>query len=282
MKEGFYPDDEILKKVEGLYLEVRRIVGSLFPGHHRSSIKGRGSDFLEVREYSLGDDIRDIDWKISGRRERFMVRVREDTGRVNLYLCLDDSASMDYGEPSKKEFSIKIAGVLGCLALSQADRLWFRRFSGSGIPPLSTLERMQVFLSALVSLDFSSRTKPHEFIFNLLSKVERPAKVIIISDMMDEENKAVFGEGVEVDLIHTVSPQEEKGLDDEGIFVEPEEGNKLDLDFSSLRKEYSLEFERWKEELMERVLSSGGIYVYAPTYEKVEEVILRYIHTLRR
>lgn len=283
MKGNFYPDEDTFKKVQGLYIEIRRIIGSLFPGHHRSSIKGRGSDFIELRSYSFGDDLRDIDWKVSGRRDRFMVRVREDTGRVNLYLCLDDSISMDYGEPSKKDFAIKIAGVIGCIALSQSDKLFFKKFSGDeGIPPLSTRDGIPLFLSALLSINFSSRRRPEEFISELIRKLEKPAKVVLVSDMMDEKMETIFEERVEFDLIHILSPQEEKGFDEEGRFIEPEDGEKLDLDFSSIKKEYAIEFERWRSEIEDKVLSSGGIYIYAPTYERVEEVILRYIYALRK
>ena len=55
---------DILKKVRQVEIQTRRVVNDIFAGEYKSIFKGRGMEFDEVREYSIGDDIRQIDWNV--------------------------------------------------------------------------------------------------------------------------------------------------------------------------------------------------------------------------
>ena len=77
---------EILKKVRRVEITTRGLVNEVFSGEYHSVFKGRGMNFAEVREYQYGDDIRSIDWNVTGRTGHPFVKVfeeeRELTGHV--------------------------------------------------------------------------------------------------------------------------------------------------------------------------------------------------------
>ena len=66
---------DIIKKVRRLEIRTRRLVTDSVTGAYHSSFKGRGMDFEEVREYTIGDDVRTIDWNVSAKMDRPFVKV---------------------------------------------------------------------------------------------------------------------------------------------------------------------------------------------------------------
>ena len=70
---------ELLKSVRQIEIKTSRIVNSYFSGQYHSAFKGHGIEFDEVRKYSIGDDVRAMDWKVSARyNEPFIKRFREE------------------------------------------------------------------------------------------------------------------------------------------------------------------------------------------------------------
>ena len=93
-------------------------------GDIKSAFKGRGMEFEEIRAYNLGDDVRDIDWRVTARKEIPYTKLYAEEKDHQIYVWLDLSAPMLFG--SKKELKAvtasKIAALLGWLALENKDR----------------------------------------------------------------------------------------------------------------------------------------------------------------
>ena len=62
--------NELLKKVRQVEIKTRGLSQDIFAGEYHSAFKGRGVTFSEVREYQIGDEIRDIDWNVTARTDR--------------------------------------------------------------------------------------------------------------------------------------------------------------------------------------------------------------------
>ena len=116
---------EQLAEIESLELRARTIVESVLTGTHRGNDRGFSIDFAEHRDYSPGDDIRFLDWKLYGRRDRFYVRQFEDENQLQAWVLLDDSGSMRYRSEnsplSKLEYAGSLAAALVWIASSQRD-----------------------------------------------------------------------------------------------------------------------------------------------------------------
>ncbi|MDY7033485.1 MAG: DUF58 domain-containing protein, partial [Thermodesulfobacteriota bacterium] len=84
---------ELYSKIQKLHFRTRFLANDLFAGQYVSAFKGRGMEFAEVREYQMGDDIRDIDWNVSARFGRPFVKIFHEERELRVVLVLDLSAS---------------------------------------------------------------------------------------------------------------------------------------------------------------------------------------------
>lgn len=105
---------------------------SLEAGDIKSAFKGRGMELEEVRSYNFGDDIRDIDWRITARKDAPYTKIFNEEKDHEIYVWVDLSAPMLFG--SKKELksvtAAKITALLGWMALENKDRFGCVLFNG--------------------------------------------------------------------------------------------------------------------------------------------------------
>jgi uncharacterized protein (DUF58 family) len=88
---------QALAVCEDLQLLARTVVEGFFDGLHRSPFLGYSTEFSAYRQYTQGDDLRRIDWKVWGRTDEFYVKQFEDDTNMRCQIFLDTSASMDFG-----------------------------------------------------------------------------------------------------------------------------------------------------------------------------------------
>ena len=122
---------ELLRKVRRIEIKTRGLSRNLFAGEYHSAFKGRGMAFSEVREYQVGDDVRDIDWNVTARFHRPYVKVFEEERELTLMLLIDVSGSLDFGTRGqmKGEMVTEIAATLAFSALQNNDKVGVIFFS---------------------------------------------------------------------------------------------------------------------------------------------------------
>lgn len=116
---------DILQTVRRVEIFTRRMANDMMVGAYLSHFKGRGLDFEELRDYVPGDDVRDIDWNVTGRMGRpFVKRYREER-ELGVVLAVDISASSDFGScrRSKREFAAEVAATLAFSAARNSDKV---------------------------------------------------------------------------------------------------------------------------------------------------------------
>ena len=84
---------EILKKIRKIHIRTKHVVNDMFAGEYESAFRGRGMQFEEVREYSPGDDVRDIDWNVTARFGHPFVKVYREERELTIMLLVDVSSS---------------------------------------------------------------------------------------------------------------------------------------------------------------------------------------------
>jgi hypothetical protein len=115
---------DIIKKIKKVHIKTGRMVNTLMAGQYRSIFRGSGIEFEEVREYTPGDDVKSIDWKVSARMGKpFIKRYREEREQV-VMLLVDMSASGRFGttESIKRETAAEIAAILAFNAIRNNDK----------------------------------------------------------------------------------------------------------------------------------------------------------------
>lgn len=116
---------ELIQKIKKVHIRSARMVNTMMAGHYKSVFRGSGIEFEEVREYTPGDEVKSIDWKVSARMGRpYIKRYREERERLVMML-VDMSASGNFGtgETVKQEISAEIAAVLAFNAIRNNDKV---------------------------------------------------------------------------------------------------------------------------------------------------------------
>ncbi len=101
-------------------------------GDVKSVFKGRGMEMDEIREYQYADDVRDIDWRVTARKEKPYTKIYTEERDREVYVWLDLSSIMMFGSVKelKSVTASKIAALLGWVALNNKDRFGCVIFDG--------------------------------------------------------------------------------------------------------------------------------------------------------
>jgi len=107
----------LMARAEHLTVKSRRLVQSKYAGLYRSAFRGQGMEFVEVREYAEGDDVRLIDWNVSARSQSLYVKRMAEERERNVLILLDASGSLAFGSTGQSKFDLlKEVGALLVLA----------------------------------------------------------------------------------------------------------------------------------------------------------------------
>src|SRR5512134_3373869 len=118
-------DETTLRKLNQLTLVASRVRAGAIKGERRSSRRGSSVEFADYRDYTPGDDLRRLDWNIYARLERPFIKLFEEEEDLAVYVLLDGSRSMDWGEGEshKFQYALRLAAGLGAIALASGDVL---------------------------------------------------------------------------------------------------------------------------------------------------------------
>src|SRR6516162_3555313 len=116
-------DPQFLARLEQLELVSRKIFLGRIKGERRSKRKGQSVEFADYRNYVIGDDLRFLDWNLFARLDRLFLRLFMEEEDLHVYLLIDNSMSMDFGEPTKLFYSKQVAAALGFIGLVNLDRV---------------------------------------------------------------------------------------------------------------------------------------------------------------
>lgn len=197
MLRTLYPDFNdlvALKGLEkGLIHPANRSVKSIAPGDHHSPFRGQGLEFDSVREYVPGDDIRNIDWRVTARTGAPHLKLFKEDRERQIVICVDMNAAMRFGTRNtfKSVQAARIAALLGWRAIANHDRVSACLFGDvpGGIHFFSP-QRTRKSLTGMLKMLSEPPTKEHSIALeDAIQQVSRSARsgalVYIISDFME-------------------------------------------------------------------------------------------------
>jgi uncharacterized protein (DUF58 family) len=183
------PDD--IRRLANLHVTTRTRVEGFCSGLHRSPHKGFSVEFREHRAYAPGDELRRLDWKLFGRRDRFFIREFEEETNVRAMLLLDASGSMGYGDGSgltKFDYAARMAAGLSWLLLQQSDAVGLVTFDTQlrqYIPPRSRPGHLKVLAETILDTTPGGETSLGKVFHDLAVQLHRRGLLIILSDCFD-------------------------------------------------------------------------------------------------
>lgn len=234
-----YLDPEIVGKLKGMELKARMVVEGFIAGLHKSPYHGFSVEFAEHRQYMPGDNIRDIDWKVFAKSDRFYIKQYEEETNLKAYLLLDCSASMGYssGGTVKLDYGSLLISALSFLMLKQRDAVGLVTFDEKirhYIPPRSRTGHIHVLLQELANQQASDKTDIASALHEMAERISRRGLVVICSDLLDDPDKIISGlkhfrhKKHEVILFHILDPRERDfAFPQEAVFKDLETGEEL-------------------------------------------------------
>jgi uncharacterized protein (DUF58 family) len=169
-------------------------------GLHRSPYQGFSNEFAEHREYTPGDDLRYVDWKVFGKSDRFYLKQFEVETNLLCYLLVDASESMQYQGPgaplSKLEYGQSIAAALAYLVLHQRDAVGLVTFDEEIrqlVRPSSSPTQLKQLLAAMEGAGAARKTNTGPIFHELAERFTRRGIVVIISDLFDDVDAMLAG-----------------------------------------------------------------------------------------
>jgi uncharacterized protein (DUF58 family) len=259
---------EVLKKIRKLEITTKGLVNNIFGGEYQSAFKGQGMEFSEVRAYTYGDDIRQIDWNVTARNGEPYIKVFEEEREQTLMLCVDISPSGFFGSRSqtKMELAIEICAVLAFSAIKNNDKVGLVLFSDKiekVVPPKKGRTHVLRLIRELYTTEpggtSTSIRDALSYVNNLLT---RRSIIVLASDFEDREfEKQHKITSRKHDLVNLVIHDRlEEDLPDLGIIpltdAETNEQQWVDTSSKKVRHEYKKKFLADKKRLHEYFLKN--------------------------
>jgi uncharacterized protein (DUF58 family) len=216
---GKFFDSELLSRLARMELTARRIVDGFLAGKNRSSRHGFSVEFVEHREYSPGDDLRHLDWKVLGRMDRYYIKRYEEETNITAVLVVDASASMLYRSETitKFETAAAAASALGYLLNRQRDAVGLALFDDdlrTYVPPSVKLASLAGAAAELHGTVPKGKTSLEDVIRRVVVELPRRCLLILLSDFftsideIDAALKFIYYRGHEAIVLQVLDPAE--------------------------------------------------------------------------
>ena len=286
-----YLEQELVAKIASLKIRAHSVVEGLLSGLHSSPFKGHSLEFAQHRQYSFGDELRHIDWKVFGRSDRFFVKQFQDETNLRAYILVDASKSMCYGTKpgvSKFEYAGRLASALSYLLLKQEDAVSLAAFDETlrfFLPARNNIAHLALLTDKLENMECSGKTDIGEVLKKFGAQLKKRGLVIVISDFLSEGTgvlkalRSIKFRHHEVIAVQVLDKSEiEFGFAGETKFVNLENSKDVRADAEAVASEYRKLFNKFLEEYELGFRRSGIRYHLLTTDIPMELAIAKCIN----
>lgn len=282
-------DPAAIMAIRSLELRARTIVEGFWHGLHRSPYHGFSVEFTEFRQYSPGDDLRYLDWRVFARSDRYYIKKFEDETNLRCHLLVDHSKSMGYGSVgyTKSEYANTLAATIAYFLFKQGDAVGVLTFDErlrDILPARNRAGHLRQLMLALDTPVAGTSTDLKLPLARIMQMVRKRGIVVLISDLLtplDDLQRAlaeVCAFGHEAIVFHVLDPAEAQfHFSDAAIFEDIENGRKLYVDPASVRKSYLGRFTAHCAEAQSACEKRGIGYVQLTTDRPLELALFDFL-----
>lgn len=282
-------DAPTLMKLRNLELRARAVVDGFMAGIHRSPYHGFSVEFTDYRQYSPGDDVRYVDWKLFARQDRYYIKRFEDETNLRCYLVGDLSRSMDFGSLgyTKADYARTALATVGYFLSQQRDAVGLLTFDetiGEYIPPRYRPGHLRRLLLGLERSTGGKRTDLAPPLQQVTQLARRRGLVILASDLiapienLERQLSYLRSQRHEVVVMRILDPQEiHFDFDDPKIFEDMESGKQLFVDPVAIRKNYLQRFNDHSESIHEICQRQGVELIVMPTDRPMDALLSEFV-----
>lgn len=267
-------DEAFLRRLEALELASRRLTAGRMKGERRSIRRGQSVEFADYRNYSHGDDLRQLDWNVYARLEKLFVKLFVEEEDVTVHVLVDASASMDFGTPNKLDFARRAGAALAYLGLAKLDRVSVA-FLGDG--HATTLRPLRGKSRVFEVFDFLAAPRPERLTGlaqaarDYAARLTGRGPLLLVSDLMDpgylDALRDLAGTRCQLSVLQVLAPEEiEPEVAPDARLVDRETSQSIDVTGDDdLVERYRARLSEWQDEIGTFVARRGGSYVAVPS-----------------
>ena len=288
MEEYLRPD--VIQQVQRLDLKARFIVEGFISGLHSSPFQGFSVEFSEHRKYTPGDDIRQIDWNVFAKTDRYYIKKFEAETNLECHLLVDCSKSMGYaagGRMTKMDYTICLAAALGYMMVHQQDAVGLVTFDEkirTFLPPKSSMAHLTNLLGTLARTAPAAGTNLAPAIHEVAERVRKRGLIILLSDLLADQEDVIEAlhhlkfRGHDL-IIFQVLDHSEVDFDFDGQirFEEPESGDHVNADPQAIRAAYQAELQAFIDEYRNQCLSIRADFVTVDNSMTFDKALVEFL-----
>ncbi len=283
---------ETLSQLANYNLLAKVAVDSFVSGLHRSVNHGFGSEFFQYRNYTSGDELKYVDWKVFGKTDKFYTKVFYEETNFNCNIVLDASASLNYkgsrASCSKFHYSAMLAATLAYMASQQGDNpslLCYNEKVINHIPPSNSSGHIQRLLTSLSTIKPEKIGMHEKYLTYVASAIRKKGMLVLISDFLDADIDFAnlfkkLGFMYHDCIVIQVLDKDELDLPFENTknFIDSENSNHIITAPNSIRSDYKKTIAEHIENFKDSCLDIGIDYVFCDTTESIGKVLATYLH----
>ena len=285
-----YLKPEVIQTVARLDLRAKFIVEGFLSGLHASPFQGFSVEFSEHRRYSQGDDIKDIDWLVYAKTDRYYIKKYQAETNMTGFLMMDLSESMAYTyrqSMTKFEYSICLAAALAYLMIHQQDPVGLITFDEkirNIIPAQSRRTQLGTILALLAKSKPAGITDLAGNLRKYVSIVKHKSLLMIFSDLLTDAEgvinslQLVRHAGHDVILFHVLDEAEVTfPFQGQVELKDPETDEELRVDALGIQQEYLTALSEFRNRFRDKALQMGADYVPLDTSMRFDRALLEYL-----
>ena len=281
---------ETIARISRLDLRAKQVVEGFLSGMHKSPFFGHSVEFIQHRDYTPGDDLRHLDWKVLSKTDKYYIKQYEAETNLRAHFVVDVSASMHYGNGAldKYNYGCTIAACLAYLALRQQDAAGVITFDQE-VRQVVPARSQHTHLDALIKAMHVSKPRDKTDIEKVLRRVTENAPgrsmIVLISDLLVDRDPLFRGLDMlrhnrhDILLFHVLD-EEEITFPFAGTtrFEGMEELQEVLCDPRSLRDGYLEALQEYLVEVRRGCAGRGIDYQLVHTGEYLDAVLSKFLH----
>ncbi len=288
LSDSGFVNPDLLKKIRHICMMSGKNVNTIMAGQYRSVFRGSGMEFEEVREYTPGDEVKSIDWKVSARSGRPYVKLFREERQAIVMLILDMSSSLSFGSFHGRilEKAAETAAILAYNAVKNNDRvgvIFFTDQVETYIPPGKGTAHVWRIIREMFTIRPKSRGTDVSCALEYLGKVMKKRCVaFVLSDFLGADYEVALKTACRKHELMGIRMTDQRGSDlpAGGIVCleDSETGQKIMVDafHGKTRKAFSQHFSAIDRHTKEVFFRAGTDLVTMDTSDNAPQVLASY------
>ena len=280
---------EAIRRIARLELRAKHVVEGFLAGMHRSPYFGQSVEFRQHRQYTWGDDLRNVDWKVWARQDRYYVKQFEEDTNLRCAFLVDVSGSMRYGTGAmnKYEYAATIAASLAYLALRQQDAVGCVAFDGAvrtTVPLRTRRNHLDAVIQALEVSPPREKSDLYPVLRLVAETYPRRCMMVLVSDLLVDRAglfrglKLLGSRGHDVLVFHVMDDDElDFPFNGPTRFEGLEADDRLSCNPRALREGYLAALHAYLEEVRHGCSKNNADYALLRTSQPLDAALATYL-----